>query len=94
MVYKKDSITRIKRIITNNPTKKERIPRIRGRKIYKPANTRINPVSPYGETRNRQCDFHHPFYANWKAGESLFPVFFYTSHNVRLFLCRIGAGEV
>jgi hypothetical protein len=24
----------------------------------------------------------------------LFPVFFYTSHNFRLFLCRIGAGEV
>jgi hypothetical protein len=44
MVYKKDSITRIKRIIANNPTKKERIPRITGRKIYKPANTQINPV--------------------------------------------------
>jgi len=44
MVYRKDSITRIKRIIANNPTKKERIPRITGRKKYKPAKAQINPV--------------------------------------------------
>jgi hypothetical protein len=44
MVYKKDSITRIKRIIAPKPTKKERIPRITGRKKYKPANAQINPV--------------------------------------------------
>ena len=44
MVYRKDSITRRKRIIAPKPTKKERIPRMTGRKRYKPTNTQINPV--------------------------------------------------
>jgi len=44
MGYKKVSIARIKRIIAPMPTKKERIPRITGRKRYKPTKAQINPV--------------------------------------------------
>ena len=44
MIYKNEKRKRIKRIIAPKPTKKERIPRITGRKRYKPTNAQINPV--------------------------------------------------
>jgi hypothetical protein len=42
--YKKVSIARIKRMIAPMPTKKQRIPRITGRKRYKPTKVQINPA--------------------------------------------------
>ena len=44
MDYKKDSITRIKRIIAINPTKTERIARRMGKNKYKPTKAQTNPV--------------------------------------------------
>gem|GEM_PF-3210311 len=44
MDYKNIIIPTIKAIIASTPTKKQRIPRSSGRKIYKPANAQINPV--------------------------------------------------